>query len=321
VVHGADSWTPGGGWTLVWSDEFEGPQLARTNWTFDLGGGGWGNKELEKYTSAATNVFVANGELVIQAVKTGTNYSSARIKTQGLKSWTFGKIAARMKLPYGQGIWPAFWLLGTNITTVSWPTCGEVDIMEMIGGGAQRDSTIYGTMHWQENGAHASKGSGPHELPNVEPFNQAYHVFEVEWSATNMVWKLDGARYFSAVIDQIAQPGTAAFQKPFFILINLAVGGNWPGTPNASTVFPQQLHVDWVRVYQPEAIESAPPKLEIKRRAGSVILSWPSASGYALEAANILAGNVTPWAIAPEGRTNPASFAAVGPAEFFRLRK
>lgn len=253
----AEPWAPGPGWKLVWSDEFEAAALNRKNWTFDLGANGWGNKELQRYTSDPTNIFLADGDLVIQAVKTGTNYSSARIKTQGLQSWQYGKIAARMKLPFGQGIWPAFWMMGANIKTEGWPRGGEIDVMEMIGGGEGRDDTVYGTLHWQENGKHTSKGSGPHRIPNGQFLQQDYHVFELEWSASEFIWKIDGNAYFRMPIDTKTKPGMAAFQKPFFILLNLAVGGAWPGYPNEKTVFPQQLRVDWVRVYQPETGERA----------------------------------------------------------------
>lgn len=253
-MFAAEAWQPGPGWKLVWRDEFEGTQLARTNWAFDLGASGWGNRELQNYTSSLTNIFLANGELVIQAVKSGTNYSSARIKTQGLHAWTYGKFAARIKLPRGQGIWPAFWMLGANVSNVGWAKCGEIDIMEMIGGGVRRDDTIHGTAHWQEDGKNVSKGSGPHRLSGGHFFYEDYHVFEVEWAATNIVWKLDGAKYFSLPVDPRTQPGTAAFQKPAFILLNLAVGGNWPGYPDAKTTFPQQMRVDWVRVYQSEEL-------------------------------------------------------------------
>jgi beta-glucanase (GH16 family) len=247
VLH-AESWQPGPGWQLVWSDEFDGVELNRKNWTFDLGATGWGNNERQNYTSERTNIFLVNGELVIRAVKNGTNYSSARIKTLGLQSWAYGKMAARIKLPYGQGIWPAFWMMGTNVNLAGWPGCGEIDIMEMIGGGRGRDDTIYGTIHWQEKGKHTSKGSGEYAVG--KPLHEDYHVFEIEWTPASIIWKFDGAKYFEAPIDPKNQPGTASFQKAFFLLLNLAVGGNWPGMPNAHTVFPQEMRVDWVRVYR-----------------------------------------------------------------------
>ena len=245
-----DTWTPGPGWTLVWADEFNGPSIDTNNWTYDLGGGGWGNNELETYTSSPTNSYVQNGELVIKAIKSKGKYTSARLKTQGLRSWQYGKIAARIRLPYGQGIWPAFWMMGTNISNVGWPKCGEIDLMELIGGGENRDDTIYGTIHWDENGSHASVGSGAHELPDPQFFYQDYHVFEIEWNSTQIIWRLDSVEYFRAGVDTATYPNRSEFHAPFFVILNVAVGGNWPGNPNHNTVFPQYMYVDWVRVYQ-----------------------------------------------------------------------
>ena len=245
-----DTWTPGPGWTLVWADEFNGPSIDTNNWTYDLGGGGWGNNELETYTSSPTNSYVQNGELVIKAIKSKGKYTSARLKTQGLRSWQYGKIAARIRLPYGQGIWPAFWMMGTNISNVGWPKCGEIDLMELIGGGENRDDTIYGTIHWDENGSHASVGSGAHELPDPQFFYQDYHVFEIEWNSTQIISRLDSVEYFRAGVDTATYPNRSEFHAPFFVILNVAVGGNWPGNPNHNTVFPQYMYVDWVRVYQ-----------------------------------------------------------------------
>ena len=245
-----DTWTPGTGWTLVWADEFSGTSLDKQNWTYDVGGGGWGNNELETYTSSPANAYVQNGELVIKAIKSRGKYTSARLKTQGLHSWQYGKVAARIRLPYGQGIWPAFWMLGDNITTVGWPRCGEIDIMEMIGGGENRDDTTYGTIHWDENGNHAFVGSGPVELHDPQFFYQDYHAFEIEWNSTTIIWRLDGVEYWRASVDTTEFPNREEFHRPFFILLNMAVGGNWPGSPNHKTVFPQYMYVDWVRVYQ-----------------------------------------------------------------------
>ena len=245
-----DTWTPGAGWTLVWGDEFSGTFVDRNNWTYDIGGGGWGNNELETYTSSPANAYVQNGELVIKAIKSRGKYTSARLKTQGLHAWQYGKVAARIRLPYGQGIWPAFWMLGDNITTVGWPKCGEIDIMEMIGGGENRDDTIYGTIHWDENGNHASVGTGPRELPDPQFFYQDYHVFEIEWNSTTIIWRLDGVEYGRTSVDTTEFPNREEFHRPFFIILNMAVGGSWPGNPNRNTVFPQYMYVDWVRVYQ-----------------------------------------------------------------------
>jgi beta-glucanase (GH16 family) len=226
------------------------------NWTYDLGAGGWGNNELQSY--AAANATVTGGELLITARKQPDgSYTSARLKTQGRQAWTYGKIAARMRLPQGQGIWPAFWMLGNNITTVGWPKCGEIDIMEMIGGGEDRDDSVYGTLHWDANG-HASIGSGRVELVDPEIFHDDYHVFEVEWTPTYVAWKIDSVETRRISIDPVVWPEMEEFQRPFFILLNLAVGGNWPGSPDASTLFPQTLAVDWVRVYTSAATSSVP---------------------------------------------------------------
>lgn len=251
-----DTWTPGSGWTLKWSDEFNGTSIDLSNWNYDVGGGGWGNRELETYTTNAANSYIQHttqnvvdiGELVITAVKNRAKYTSARMKTQGKHSWKFGKFAARIRLPYGQGIWPAFWTLGNDITTVGWPKCGEIDIMEMIGGGEDRDDSYYGTLHWGDvNGNHASVGSGRKELPDPAFLYQDYHVFEIEWSSTEVIWRIDSTEYFRTSITQSDQ---TEFQQEFFIILNLAVGGSWPGNPTGTTVFPQSMYVDWVRVYQ-----------------------------------------------------------------------
>lgn len=242
-----DTWTPGPGWTLSWADEFDGTAVNAGNWTFEQGGGGWGNHELEVYATA--NAAVQSGELVITAARNADgSYSSARLKTQGKQAWKYGKVAARMRLPKGQGMWPAFWMLGSNISTVGWPKCGEIDIMEMIGGGENRDDSIYGTLHWDANG-HAQTGTGRYELPDPQVFNDDYHVFEVEWSSTNMIWRLDGIEYGRSSVDVTQWPTMTAFHSDFFIILNLAVGGDWPGNPDTTTVFPQTLSVDWVRVY------------------------------------------------------------------------
>jgi len=299
-----DTWTPGSGWTLLWADEFSGPSVDLTNWGYDLGGGGWGNSELETYTS--TNAFIQNGELVISAVKQSNGtYTSSRMKTQGKHSWKFGKIAARIRLPYGQGIWPAFWMLGDNITTVGWPKCGETDIMEMIGGGENRDDTIYGTIHWDQNNSHQSVGSGPHELPDPQFFYQDYHVFELEWSSTVMIWRLDSVEYFRASIDPAQFPTREEFQLPFFIILNVAVGGTWPGNPDATTLFPQSMYVDWVRVYQnTSAPPPAPTALAAAAGNTQVSLSWSpvaEAVSYSVKRASVSGG---PYAIIASGVTS-----------------
>ena len=227
------------GYQLVWSDEFSGTAVNTADWTFETGGGGWGNNELEYYS--ANNATVKNGALIITAKKKvmqGYNYTSARMKTQGKKEFTYGKIEARIKLPLGQGLWPAFWMLGANINTVSWPACGEIDIMEHI----NTDNIIYGTMHWDYNG-YASYGGNTTTTPN------AYHIYAVEWSALGINWYVDGILYHSGNTTNNIN-GTEEFQKPFFILLNLAVGGNWPGFTIDETKLPAKMYVDYVRVYK-----------------------------------------------------------------------
>lgn len=226
--------------TLVWSDEFDGTAVNTANWGYDLGGGGWGNNEKEYYQAA--NATLSNGNLVITAKKQRVKsnaYTSARLKTQGKKEFTYGRIEARIKIPLGQGLWPAFWMLGANINTVSWPACGETDIMEHI----NTDNIIYGTMHWDNNG-HKSAGS------NTIISNPAdYHIYAIEWDSTAIRWYVDGVSYFENSLSNSVN-GTGAFQKPFFILLNLAVGGNWPGQTIDDSKLPASMYVDYVRVYQ-----------------------------------------------------------------------
>ncbi len=224
---------------LVWSDEFNGTSVNTSNWVFETGGGGWGNNELEYYQAA--NATVSNGNLVITAKKqqVGSNqYTSARMKTQGLQQFTFGRIEARIKLPIVQGLWPAFWMLGSNIPTVGWPKCGEIDIMEHI----NKDSLEHGTIHWYNNG-NASYGGQVSTTPSQ------YHVYDVEWTNTAITWHVDGVQFFTANIANGIN-GTGCFQNPFFIILNLAVGGNWPGNTIDDSKLPASMYVDYVRVYQ-----------------------------------------------------------------------
>lgn len=234
------------GWTLVWHDEFEGDTLNRDHWTFDLGGHGWGNDEWESYTERPENARVENGLLVIEAhaeVTGNRNYSSARLKTQGLHAWQFGRVEARLKLPSGQGLWPAFWMLGEDISSKGWPDSGEIDIMEFIG---REPGHIYGTVHGP--GYSGAAGIGSSVMVDADSLKNDFHVYAIEWEPTVIRWYLDEQVYFILTADQV--PGTWVFDHPFFIILNLAVGGRWPGYPDASTVFPQTLQVDYVRVYQ-----------------------------------------------------------------------
>ncbi len=234
-------------WNLIWSDEFTNTTIDMSNWSFETGTGvgGWGNNELEYYTNRPENATISNGKLLIIARKepfSGSNYTSARMKTQGKKSWTYGKIEAKIKFPNGNGIWPAFWMLGDNITQVGWPQCGEIDIMEHV----NSDPQIHGTIHWYNNSYAYYGGDTTANLSQ-------YHVYGIEWDQNGIAWFLDGNKYWEANISNNIN-GTNEFHAPFFILLNMAVGGNWPGNPDPGTNFPDTLFVDYVRVYQKSTI-------------------------------------------------------------------
>jgi len=232
---------------LVWTDEFDYEGMPDENrWTHEIGGHGWGNNEWEYYTDRIENAEVKDGILTITAKEEsygGNDYTSARLVTLDKYSFKYGKIEARLKLPYGQGIWPAFWMLGDNFSEVGWPACGEIDIMEMIGG-TDNDNTIHGTVHWDNNGDHAMYGN--YESLSEGIFANDFHIFSLEWDEEQIVWKLDGSQYH--IID-ITPSELSEFHNNFFIILNLAVGGNWPGYPDESTVFPQSFQIDYVRVY------------------------------------------------------------------------
>lgn len=230
---------------LLWSDEFNGDVLDPSVWTRETGGGGWGNNELQFYTDRDTNAYIENGNLVIQALKEnfgGRSYTSARLITKGKKSFLYGKIEARIKTPYGQGIWPAFWTLGENINSVGWPACGEIDILELLG---HQPNVAYGTVHWSNNGTHAKFG-GSYTLSG-STFDADFHTFSVVWTPTKIEWYVDNLRYHQ--ID-ITPAELSELHKEQFLLLNVAVGGNWPGFPDETTVFPQKMYVDYVRVYK-----------------------------------------------------------------------
>ena len=245
-------------WTLVWSDEFGGtngsaPDPAK--WTYDTGGNGWGNNELEYYTSRIQNAQMQNGNLVITAIQesyTGPdnvtrNYTSARLKTQNLFAQAYGRFEARIKIPFGQGLWPAFWMLGNDIPTVGWPQCGEIDIMENIG---REPGTVHGSLHGPKTGGGTSDFSAPFSLPPGQRFADDFHLYAVEWEPGTVRFYVDSNLYATENSSQWPAGDKWVFDHPFFIILNVAVGGNWPGSPDATTVFPQTMFVDYVRVYQ-----------------------------------------------------------------------
>lgn len=247
---GSTTTTPAiSGYTVAWADEFDGTALKTSNWVYDTGTGssGWGNNELEYYTNRTNNVSVADGCLKITAVKesyNGSAWTSGRIKTLGKQSFTYGKIQARVKMPNGAGLWPAFWMLGTNIGTATWPNCGEIDIMEHV----NSESKVYGTIHW-DNGGYVSWGQNTlsNYWNNFSVDVTQWHVYEIVWTSSSIKWYVDGVQYMGA---DIGVNSTEEFQKPFFILFNLAVGGNWPGSPDSSTPTSSSMYVDYVRVYK-----------------------------------------------------------------------
>lgn len=238
------------GYTLAWSDEFSGSTLDGNAWNYETGNGsgGWGNNELEYYTNSSKNIFVSNGNLIIEARKesiSGFNYTSARLTTQNKKSFTHGRIDIRAKLPVAKGIWPALWMLGDNISTIGWPACGEIDIMELVG---QSPSTTYGTAHWQNaSGAHDSKNAG-YNLTSGN-FSQQFHVFSLVWTESSMQWYVDDNLFLTTAKAEIGD-AVYPFNKPQFFIFNVAVGGDWPGAPDGTTAFPQRMFVDYVRVFQ-----------------------------------------------------------------------
>jgi beta-glucanase (GH16 family) len=245
---------PTGPWQLAWSDDFEGaagtsPDPAR--WGFDVGTGtnGWGNGQLEYDTARPENAALdGEGNLAIVARREsygGSAYTSARLNTRGTFSQAYGKFEARMKLPAGRGVWPAFWLLGANFGQVGWPACGEIDVMEYLG---QEPSRVHGTVHGPGYSGGAAVGA-PFDLAGAR-FDQDFHVFAAEWDPGRIVFSVDGAPYFTVTPASLPQGTRWVFDHPFFVILNLAVGGGWPGPPDASTVFPQTLLVDWVRVHE-----------------------------------------------------------------------
>jgi beta-glucanase (GH16 family) len=247
---------PPSGWTLAWSDEFnlpDGSPPDSSKWNFDLGGNGWGNAELECYTNRLQNAQIKGGNLVITALNetsfpcsdgTVRNYTSARLLTQNKFQQAYGRFEARIKIPSGQGMWPAFWMLGNNIGSVGWPAAGEIDIMENIG---KEPSIIHGSIH----GPGYTGGTGlslPFTLSSGK-FADDFHIYAVEWATNTISFYVDSNLYATFTPASLPQGAVWEFDHPFFLLLNVAVGGDWPGPPDGTTVFPQSMLVDYVRVY------------------------------------------------------------------------
>jgi beta-glucanase (GH16 family) len=233
-------------WDLIWQDEFDGSSLDTTKWKVDVGGNGWGNNESQYYT-AQGNLNIQNSLLTItaKAEQFGNNqYTSAKIKTEGKFNVRFGKIETRMKCPMGQGLWPAFWMLGSNHSTIGWPKCGEIDVIEHI----NSETKVHGTAHW-DNVGHIYWGG----IINNDPTQ--FHNYSIIWDSTKIQWFMDDQIYYQLnTLNGVN--GTEEFQNSFYLILNLAVGGDWPGYPNANTIFPAEMLVDYVKVYQPSNANS-----------------------------------------------------------------
>ena len=248
--------SPEASWTLSWSDEFaraDGSAPDPSKWTIVTGGNGWGNNESEYYTARPQNVQVQNGNLVITAVKeeyTGPDgvarsYTSARLNTSTKFEQAYGRFEARIKIPSGQGIWPAFWLLGDDVQQARWPNCGEIDIMENIG---REPSVVHGTIHGP--GYSGAKGIGAPFTISSGRFADDYHVYAVEWEPNEIRFYVDGSLYETRTPADLPSGTKWVYDHPFFIILNLAVGGRWPGNPDATSTYPQKMLVDYVRVYK-----------------------------------------------------------------------
>ena len=247
------------GWTLLWSDDFnasDGTPVDASKWQHDTGGSGWGNQELEYYTDSNANSEQRGGNLVLTATRDGAashscwygacQFTSARLLTSGKFSASYGRVEARIKMPAGKGLWPAFWMLGDNIATVGWPNCGEIDIMEAIG---SDPATLHGSLH----GPGYSGGSpvtATAKLPNAENLSNDFHTYAVEWAPDSVKFYLDATLYQKRTPADIPAGTGWVYNHPFFMLLNLAVGGQWPGSPDATTSIPTQMLVDYVRVYR-----------------------------------------------------------------------
>ena len=244
------------GWKLVWADEFEGDTLNPDNWNRQVEPAGRFNEEWQHYTASEKNAYVEEGCLVIKAIHESDEhgmdqYSSARINSAQKQTFKYGKIAARIKLPYGAGMWPAFWMLGANCSEnggdTRWPFCGEVDILELYG--SKDDGVVEANIHYaNREGQHDQLEPIAYHLKKGR-FADDFHVFEIIWDRKKIEWYVDGERYARTYIKSSER---TEFHQDFYLLLNIAVGGKWAGRPDETTVFPQTMSIDWIRVYQAE---------------------------------------------------------------------
>ncbi|MDR9366602.1 MAG: family 16 glycosylhydrolase [Balneolaceae bacterium] len=232
--------------SLKWSDEFNGDQLNTGEWTYEVGDGcpdlcQWGNRELQDYTDVDSNSNVENGMLTITARKDGSDYTSARIKTEDKVELQYGRIDIRAKLPKGQGIWPAIWMLGANIDQVGWPMSGEIDIMELVG---HEPSIVHGTVHYDDDGYDSSSSM---KGLSEGTYSDQFHVYTLVWEKDEIRWYVDNQWFKTFSTSDV---NFYPFNAPFFFIMNIAVGGNWPGPPDQTTEFPQEMVVDYIRVFE-----------------------------------------------------------------------
>jgi beta-glucanase (GH16 family) len=249
-----NAYEPGAKWELYWADEFEGDQLDDKIWNRQVVEAGRFNEEWQRYTDSTKNAYVEDGLLVIKAIHEDSvhgmnNYTSARLNTANNFSFKYGKVAARIKLPYSEGIWPAFWMLGANIDEnggdTPWPESGEIDILELYG--TKSDSAIEANIHFADSlGKHAQMGAIVYELEE-EKFADDFHIFALEWDVNKVTWMVDETEFASF---PITSPELSEFHQEFFLLLNIAVGGTWAGRPDDRSVFPQYMYVDWIRFYK-----------------------------------------------------------------------
>jgi len=232
-------------WSLIWEDRFDGQEIDRKKWHIEVGYTGATNGEAQIYTNRSENIRLEDSCLVIEARREdykGYKYTSARVKTKGLHTWMYGRFEARIRIPFGQGLWPAFWMMGNDKGTVRWPECGEIDIMENIG---NQPNVVRGTLHGPD--FYRDDSIGKDFIQSHTRFADDFHRYAVEWEPGQVRWYVDESHYFTLTPQDV--PGKWTFDHPFYILLNVAVGGHWPGYPDQTTIFPQFMHVDYVRVY------------------------------------------------------------------------
>ena len=272
------------GYTLVWHDEFDGDALNEENWTMDYRRPGWVNNELQAYAASEENIFIENGDLVIQPLMTINDrghevYTSGRLTSQRHQSFQYGRIEARIRVPQGQGYLPAFWMMPEDESYGGWPRSGEIDIMEVLGSDTD---TLYGTIHY---GDPHRQNQGIYDLPEGD-FATEYHVYAVDWEPGLISWYIDDELYYQtdywySASSAQSNPYPAPFDQPFYIILNVAVGGNWPGDPDENTPFDEraQMRVDYVRVFQraeyDENVTMPEPVLEMREadESGNYILN------------------------------------------------